>query len=127
MTIDVRWMLSGVLVVVFGCADDGISTDPVDTAAPLATGDDDDGGGGDPSYADVAPILDAHCTSCHGTPTSGGAPFALDSYDAAASKAGRIVARAVDGDPSPMPPGALALSDADAARLVAWEEAGAPL
>lgn len=37
----------------------------------------------DPTWADVAPILAAHCNRCHGAPAIGGAPatFRLDRYD----------------------------------------------
>lgn len=78
----------------------------------------------DVSYADVEPILAAYCTGCH---TEGGpSPFALDSYADAAPRAGRIVARAVDGSGGPMPPAGLALDDDEAAILEAWDAAGAP-
>jgi mono/diheme cytochrome c family protein len=115
-----RWLV--VCMVVVGCADDGLATDPTagdDTGAPGAST-------GDVTYADVAPILSANCTSCHADPPRNGAPFSLADYAAASGKAARIVARAVDADPAPMPPGGTVLSDAEAATLVAWEEAGAP-
>jgi mono/diheme cytochrome c family protein len=131
MTLDGRWMV-GLLVLVLGC-------EPADTgeygSEPPVSGDDDDDSAGDdddddaPSgtvYADVEPILEEHCTGCHGTPLAGGAPFALDTFALASDKADRIVARAVDGDPSPMPPGNLSVSDAEAEILVEWAEAGAP-
>lgn len=37
----------------------------------------------DPTWAEVAPILAAHCVRCHGAPALGGAPptFRLDRYD----------------------------------------------
>jgi mono/diheme cytochrome c family protein len=132
MTLDGRWMV-GLLVLVLGCEpaeEGGYEPDP------QVSGDDDDSAGDDddddddaasgPVYADVEPILEEHCTSCHGSPLAGGAPFALDTFALASDKADRIVARAVDGDPSPMPPGNLALSDAEAEILVEWAEAGAP-
>lgn len=110
------------VVTLVGCADDGIDpsvTDdtgtPVEDAAPT-----------DVTYADVAPILAANCTQCHSETPTNGAPFSLADYAAASAKAGRIVSRAVDASPGPMPPGGTVLSDADAATLVAWEEAGAP-
>jgi mono/diheme cytochrome c family protein len=118
-----RFMMMAVVVVV-GCADDGIERDPAvagDTAPPT-----DDAVSVEVTYADVAPILAANCTGCHSDPPSGGAPFSLADYDAASARSGRIVARAVDASPGPMPPGGTVLSDAEAALLVEWEEAGAP-
>ena len=82
-------------------------------------------GDGAPAYADVAPVLDQHCNGCHGDPPSG-APLTLVGYDAAAAQADRMVARAVDGDPSAMPPGGLSLSNAEMQVLVDWAAAGAP-
>ena len=87
-------------------------------------GGDDSSSSGEVSYADVEPILDAHCVSCH--QAGGSAPFAFDGYDAAASRSDRIVARAVDGTGSPMPPSGLVLTDAEADILVQWDAAGAP-
>ena len=97
--------------------------------------DDDDDGGTPPTYwADVAPILNAECTSCH--VVGGIGPFELDSYAAAAPLAGSI--RAVT-ESRYMPPSnidnsgacntwtdARWLSDTEIATLAAWYEAGAP-
>lgn len=76
------------------------------------------------TYADVEPILAAYCTSCH--VDGGNAPFAFDGYEAASSRADRIVARAVDGDGGAMPPSGLILSAEEADVVVNWAEAGAP-
>ncbi len=81
---------------------------------------------GDVSYARVAPILEANCVGCHSDPPSNGAPFSLASFEDAAPRADRIVARAVEGNPSPMPPSGLALSAADELVLIDWADAGAP-
>lgn len=86
-------------------------------------------GGGDtgsdgPTYAEVEPILAAHCTSCHSD--GGSAPFSLDDYDSAAPKADRIVARAVDDVDSPMPPSGIAVTDEEADILIDWAALGAP-
>ena len=99
-----------------------------DTGEPPATGTDTgDGPAADVAYADVAPILDVHCSGCHGDPVANGAPFSLTTFDAASVRAGRIVARAVDGVPSPMPPSGLALSDDESDVLADWGAlAGAP-
>lgn len=84
----------------------------------------DETGGASVSYADVEPVLAVHCNGCH---TDGGpAPFALDSYDAAASRSDRLVARAVDGDGGPMPPSGLSLSADEEDILIEWDAAGAP-
>jgi mono/diheme cytochrome c family protein len=122
----------GLCGILAGC---GAEVAPVDSgdsgavvASPVGGGDDDDGisDPAGPTYDDVAPILDAHCTACHGTPLAGGAPFALDSYQAASSKADRIVARAIDGDPRPMPPSGLELSRKEENTLLDWVDAGMP-
>ena len=96
------------------------------------------GGGGveDPTWVDdVEPLLVEHCATCHTSPAVGGAPstFRLDRYvdegdvAGAFSMADRIVARAVDFDPSQMPPGsAPALEASDQQTLVRWVETGAP-
>ncbi len=87
-------------------------TAPDDTATDAVT------------YADVEPILASHCVVCH--VDGGGAPFAFDGYEAASSRADRIVARAVDGDGGSMPPSGLTLSTEEADMIVSWAEAGAP-
>jgi len=149
-------MLFGVLAVSWmamsatGCTEKSDDSGDAESSGDDGSGDDGggddgsgDGGGGDDGsgdgggddgsgddggssvvYADVSPILDAHCNSCH---TAGGsAPFALDSYSDASSRSGRLIARAVDGDGSPMPPSGLTLSAEEADTLVAWDAAGAP-
>jgi mono/diheme cytochrome c family protein len=122
MTLDIRWV--GLLVLALGC--EPTETGYEESDPSVAGDDDDDNAASGPVYADVEPILEEHCTGCHGTPLAGGAPFALDTFALASDKADRIVARAVDGDPSPMPPGNLTVSDAEAEILVEWAEAGAP-
>ena len=66
------------------------------------TGDNPDGGSGGCPPSDVQKVFADHCTSCHGSPTSGGAPMSLvtladltkKSYiDATASFAARSVLR----------------------------------
>ncbi|MDP2305116.1 MAG: hypothetical protein Q8P18_03735 [Pseudomonadota bacterium] len=88
-------------------------------------------------HADIAPIVQEHCTSCH---VAGGvAPFELDGYDAAAPLAASLAAAVEAGT---MPPwGAestdecqprfgfaddIRLSDAEKELLRAWADAGAP-
>ncbi|MEZ4239719.1 MAG: cytochrome c [Myxococcota bacterium] len=130
MTYGLRALAFAALYALVGCNGDG--KDPTDTGAEPAgdTAQDattDVGGSEDAvSYEDVAPILADHCVACHGDPTANGAPFALLAYDDVASRADRIVARAVDGDPRPMPPVELVLSAAEAQTLLDWVEAGTP-
>lgn len=87
-----------------------------------------------PTWADVAPILTAHCARCHGAPAIGGAPptFRLDRYDdtlapsgkvlGAAAMAEWIASRTQDGS---MPP-RLPLSDAEVETLARWYEQRPP-
>ena len=87
--------------------------------------------------ADVAPLVEESCAGCH---TEGGvAPFALDSYEAAAPMAGAMAAAVASGT---MPPwGAIStdectprfgwkedlrLSDEQKALIADWADAGAP-
>ena len=92
--------------------------------------------------ANVKPILDNHCISCH---TPGGAGFEksglrLDSYDAMmkGTKYGAVVVpgssvsstlyRLIAGKADPsirMPHGQTALPDADVATIAAWIDQGA--
>lgn len=88
-------------------------------------------------HGEVAPIVVAHCGSCH---TEGGvAPFVLDTHAGAAPLAEAMLSSVESGsmppwyavetdECDPMLPfeGDLRLSDADRATLVAWVEAGAP-
>lgn len=91
----------------------------------------------DPGWADVAPVLAAHCVRCHGAPALGGAPptFRLDRYDdtplpttapggaaglrrvlGAAAMAEWIAARTEDGSMPPRFP----LADPDRELLARW-------
>ncbi len=92
--------------------------------------------------ADIKPILDANCVSCH---VPGGAGYEktglqLDSYDALmkGTKLGPIVVagssvsstlyRLVSGQADPsirMPHGQAALPDADVSKIAAWIDQGA--
>jgi hypothetical protein len=97
----------------------------------------------DPSWADVAPLLAAHCVRCHGAPAIGAPPtFRLDRYDdviveagpfgdtagvrrvlGAAAMAEWIAERAGDGS---MPP-RIPLAQYDRDLLASWFAARAPL
>jgi len=88
-------------------------------------------------HQDVAPVISQHCTGCH---VAGGiAPFALDSYEAAAPMAPAVAAAIESGemppwfaketaDCQPRKPWAddLRLSDDEIAMIRAWADAGAP-
>ncbi len=84
---------------------------------------------------DVATLLSAHCTSCHGTPPSGNAPMPLDSHAALTalsstfagqSEAQRSLVRMEDSA-SPMPPGTgVTVPAADIAAFASWVDAGTP-
>ena len=70
---------------------------------------------------DKAPILQSRCNNCH---SSGQSPN-MSSYDKARQQKDRIKARAVDGNPSPMPPsGLISISDRD--KITRWINAGTP-
>jgi hypothetical protein len=92
-------------------------------------------GGNVPTYcAEVKPLLDQYCATCHRSPPGGGAPssFRLDTYAAvdgirgAQAKADRIAARLQDRDRPMPPPAALQPPAAARATLAAWANAGAP-
>jgi hypothetical protein len=88
-------------------------------------------------HADIAPIVQERCGSCH---VAGGvAPFALDGYDAAAPMASSMVAAVEAGTMPPWGAETTAecaprfgfkddprLSDDEKALLRAWADAGAP-
>jgi hypothetical protein len=111
------------------------------TATACTSSDDDDAttaaddGGGEPTYRqDVAPILASNCVGCH---TEGAiAPFALDSYEGAATVAQAVKAAVATRT---MPPfsvdnsgecrtyaDARWLSEAEIDVLSRWVDAGAP-
>jgi hypothetical protein len=91
--------------------------------------------GGDSGLpCDVATLLSAQCTSCHGSPVSGGAPMSLLTYaeltapsktDATKSNAQLSVER-MNSASAPMPPG-VHLPAADIAVMASWVSAGTPM
>src|SRR4051812_45597585 len=86
-------------------------------------------------YKDVAPVLDAKCTSCHRL--GGIAPFSLTSGSAAKAHAAGIVAMTEAGLMPPWMPGADSaaivgrdhrrLTPTELSTLAAWLAGGAPL
>lgn len=91
--------------------------------------------GGDSGLpCDVADFLVAHCTSCHGNPTSDGAPMSLLSYadltapsktDATQTYAQLSLTRIKDAT-SPMPPG-IHLAQSDYGAFETWVTSGAQM
>jgi hypothetical protein len=85
-------------------------------------------------YADVAPLVAEHCAGCHAA--GGSAPFALDTYDAVADRAGQIAHVTHERTMPPWPAdasgacntfvGARWLDDDAIATFAAWRDAGAP-
>ena len=85
---------------------------------------------------DIQQLLSNRCAVCHTSPPVGGAPdsFRLDKYatdeldgmlPGALDMRDRIVARAVDKNPGPMPPSD-DLSDQERLLIDLWVMAGAP-
>ena len=70
----------------------------------------------------IAPMLAANCTSCH---TAGGNSPDLTTYANVFANKDRVKARAIDGNPSPMPSSGL-MSLTNRNKLAAWIAAGAP-
>jgi hypothetical protein len=96
------------------------------------TGEKPDTAAGPTYNADVKPILDANCTTCHND--AGAASFSLTDYASARPVASSLGSMASE---QLMPPwrsahdcnvyaSDLTLPDADAATLTAWADAGAP-
>ena len=88
-----------------------------------------------PTYSeDVAPLLDAHCTTCH--QAGGIAPFALTDYASAKTYAGKIAEKTTAREMPPMPvnndgscntyTNARWLSKEEIQTFAAWAKGGAP-
>ena len=85
--------------------------------------------------ADVAPILAAKCSGCHGRPTENLAPRSLVTYEDLTTTSTRtgqpvheLVAARVVSTLLPMPPpsSGLRLSATEIAIITTWSETGAP-
>ncbi|HTS80606.1 MAG TPA: hypothetical protein VMH40_08405 [Myxococcaceae bacterium] len=130
-----RRLLSSLLVVTAACALGDYSGAG---GGSLSTSPDGGGGGGTVAGdlpCDVASVLSTHCTTCHGSPPSGGAPVALDSLAtltaAAAGYPGQNYAQRslfrMQDSASPMPPGtAVTVSSIEIASFASWVDAGTP-
>jgi hypothetical protein len=73
--------------------------------------------------ADVRPIFEEQCWTCHGERPIGGAPYALATYDEVVAHAGEVEEQVVDLNR--MPPG-LGLPAAERAVVAAWLQGGTP-
>ena len=130
-----RRPLSAVLLVTVACSLGDYSGGTGNLKTPGG------GGGGDGGVVpgdlpcDVASLLSSHCTTCHGSPPSGGAPMPLDSHAALTAistsfpgqtYAQRSLVRMQDSA-SPMPPGAsVTVSATEIAAFSSWVDAGTP-
>jgi hypothetical protein len=125
-----RWLIGAIVLV--GCGGVLMGPEGGDAGAPgldAGTEAPRPSGGGLP--CDVAALLRARCSSCHGSLPSGGAPSALVSRAdllAPAPAGGRFADRSLVRMKSvlaPMPPGA-PLPPAELAPFEAWVMAGLP-
>ena len=126
------------LALSLGCQGGGEQAETQAEATSTSTSTGTETGTADPLgptfWQDVAPIYYERCVNCHSEGAIG--PFALDSYEAAASSA-ELSAEAVEA--GVMPPWSIlddgscndwqysqALSEAEIATIRAWVEAGTP-
>ena len=90
-------------------------------------------GSGPTYYADIKPIIDAHCVACHVEGGSG--PFPLVTAEQVKARAGSIAAATAARTMPPFPAAPavrpylydISLSDAQIASISAWAAAGAPV
>jgi mono/diheme cytochrome c family protein len=132
-----RRLLSSLLVITTACALGDYSGGLAGNATNGSDGGpgSSDGGVAGDLPCDVAALLSTHCTSCHGSPPTGGAPVSLDSLAtltapaagfAASSYAQRSLVRMQDSA-SPMPPGTgVTVSATEIAAFSSWVNAGTP-
>lgn len=92
-----------------GCSSSGSSTINYAPAGPL--------------FSAVKNILNTYCTSCHGSPSGQNGINYNDDCVIISQKA-RIKARAVDANPSQMPPSGAGLTVAERTAVTAWVNAG---
>jgi len=122
-----RFTLSFAALALVACSSDATSSGPA--------GDGGGGGGAEPTSlpCDVAPIVEAHCTICHGEPLRSGAPQALLSLEQwradaptlpGTSNGALSVIRMGDTN-QPMPPSG-AITAEEQAVIADWVNAGMP-
>jgi len=135
------WVTSGYPAGTCSTSATGTGGTPGTTGAGGTAGGTGAGGAGGSSTAgglpcDVQTVFQAHCTTCHSSPPSGGAPMSLVSYanltapsavSAAMTYAQRAVTRMQDNT-SPMPPvpGTRATA-AEIQTVSSWISAGYPM
>jgi hypothetical protein len=119
-----------------GCEEEGTSSIPTGSETsidPETGGESGDAGGPSGLPCDVAEVLAASCSMCHGDPPKFGAPMSLTSHADFQMPAVTDLTRAVhalvgeriDDPDAPMPPGG-DMSEADKDVLRSWVAAGAP-
>ncbi len=120
-----RWMWFVIAIALGGCVE-RFSLDGSGNGNTTSIGS-----GGD-LPCDVAQVLSDHCTSCHSSPPSGGAPYPLVTYGdlsapvAGVTRAQRALVR-MTSTTNPMPPlPAAAVPAAQIGVFQAWLEAGMP-
>ena len=72
---------------------------------------------------DIYQIFEIYCNTCHANPPTGGAPFALKTYEQAQTYLDRFQVRIIEQ--KDMPPGGISNAD-DLELIQAWLDAGAP-
>ena len=111
-------LVAGVLL--FSCSK-GDSGDDAPPTTPPATCSGTPG----PLFNAVKSVIQANCESCHNNSIANGGMNWTSNCNIVANKT-RIKVRAVDNNPTPMPPtGALAQADKD--KITAWINAGGRL
>ncbi|MCC6159383.1 MAG: hypothetical protein IT350_15135 [Deltaproteobacteria bacterium] len=108
------------------CGDIDIDSDTVDAQGGPAGGPSGDGGtaSGDETWTNFAEAFtQTYCVRCHGDPPSGGAPFALVTYDDMVAQAAGSASEVQSGG---MPTSSPFPTADEIASFVAWVESGTP-
>jgi len=109
----------GVYSLIFSCSSGG--DDPV--SQPNPDPDPDPNPTTKVTYnADVKIIIDGNCISCHGSPTSNGAPMSLITYTQVKNNVNSIISR-INSTTNPMPQSGL-LPQADRTLIQQWKDGG---
>lgn len=104
-------ILTLLALCIFACTndseDDFVNTDNIENPDDNDDNDDDDDEETPVTYVnDIAPIMSAACVSCHGSPPTNGAPFALINFSQVSQRVNGIFNRMnlSSGSPGAMPP-----------------------
>ncbi|WP_242205168.1 c-type cytochrome [Aestuariivivens insulae] len=74
--------------------------------------------------ADIKSIMTSNCTSCHGSPTSQGAPMSLTTFSQVKANVDKIITR-VNSSSNPMPPASNGtLSSSEKNLIQQWKDDG---